>query len=121
MADKSFCNSEPDVQKYICPCDYLEGSNFGFQKGGDCYPGHCGKAIEHTSCLGATQKPLGLNPGCPNFPPSPSELAWDMRYSHPPPSVQKGGRKGISKMSREEYRFYKQYKKYKKLYKNLKR
>ena len=114
--DDSFCHSDIDVQKYICPCDYLKPNNFGFQKGGK----HCGSHHSSINCLGTKEIPLGQNPGCNNFIPTPSEIAWDVRYEHPPDHVQKGGRGDKDYNRNNKYNEYKKYKKYKSLYKKLK-
>jgi len=103
------CKGDPDVQRYICPCDYLKSDNFGLQKGGNDQIGYCGPDLNNKSCLGADQIPLGVNPGCKNFPPSSSEIAWDYRYTTGPSSSQRGGKNS----------YYKKYKKYKALYKEL--
>jgi hypothetical protein len=89
----STCWSEPDVSQYICP------SNTG-QRGGE----------PTVNCLGATEIPLGVNRGCPDAPPGPSELAWDTRYTTAP--AQGGGTQ-----SRDPY--YRKYKKMKAKYKAM--
>lgn len=106
------CQGNPDVSRYTCPCDYLNSENSNAQKGGECIAGHCGPPINKTSCLGAKQIPLGVNPGCPKFPPTASEIAWDNRYSEAPISTQKGG---------ANLKHYHKYKKYKALYKKIKK
>ena len=101
------CRGVPDVQRYITPCDYIDNSSTtSSQEGGN----NC-NISRSTNCLGYNEIPLGRNPASTNFPPSPSEIAWDNRYSYPP----KGG--NITGGGNDDYILYK---KYKKLYKNLK-
>lgn len=104
------CRGQPDVHRYICPCNYLDtdsSTSTSSQQGGyHYYPN------SSTSCLGAKEIPLGLNPGCDQFPPTASEMAWDYRYNHPPPNVEATGGGET-----DHYHLYKQYKK---LYKDLK-
>ena len=99
------CRGVPDVQRYITPCDFIDNSGIGTtQSGGNC------NISSSTNCLGHNEIPLGLNPASSNFPPSPSEIAWDHRYCYPPTGNNITG-------GSDSYTLYK---KYKKLYKGLK-
>lgn len=97
------CWPDPDVSQYVCP------SNSGHSGGGS-----GNSAGSTTNCLGAVETPMGVNQGCPNALPTPSELAWDARYTTAP---QQGGAYQLSQM--ESYRKYKKMKaKYKALVKS---